>query len=83
MADKTIQLIVVKCAGNNQVYGDRLVDAPFTSLVVAKSLGEMARMEGWCCIIRPAYNEEDEKGRFFREWRSFNGEPFKECRWSF
>lgn len=81
MAAKTIQLIVVKCQGSNQVYGDRIVDECFTSLMLANSLGEMARSKGWCVIIRPNYNESDEEGSFFREWRSFDGEPFKECRW--
>lgn len=39
--------------------------------------------ERWCLcvIVRPNYGETDEKGRFFREWRSFDGEPLKEIRW--
>lgn len=37
--------------------------------------------KGKCVILRPRFNEEDEKGRFFREWRSFDGEPLKEVRW--
>lgn len=86
--DKTIQLIVVKCqkTPNDESfssYGDRIVDERFTSLVIANSLGEMAKREGWRVIIRPNYNEEDIDGPFFREWRSFNGEPFNEVRWRF
>lgn len=39
--------------------------------------------DGIAVIIRPTYNEVDEStgGRFFREWRSFNGAKFQECRW--
>lgn len=38
-----------------------------------------------CIIFRPLFNEtEPTTGRrFFREWRSFDGGSFKECRWDF
>jgi hypothetical protein len=78
--NRTVQVIVSRCVGD-RIYGDRLVDQTFSSLTQAKLLGAANKAEGKSVIVRPNYNEEDEKGRFFREWRSFNGESFKEVRW--
>lgn len=47
---------------------------------VAKALGNPHRGLGVSVLIRPNYNETDADGTFFREWRSFNGEPFREVR---
>lgn len=38
---------------------------------------------GTFVIVRLNFNESDEKGDFFREWRSFGGDAFYECRWYF
>jgi hypothetical protein len=40
-----------------------------------------SRAVGKAVIIRPSFNEVDEHGSFFREWRSFDGEMFYEIRW--
>lgn len=39
------------------------------------------RTNGKAVIIRPSFNETDEHGSFFREWRSFDGGKFAEIRW--
>ena len=77
----TITVITCKCVGDLTVYGDRFVDATFTNLEHAMALGESLRAKGKAVIVRPNYNERDAKGRYFREWRSFNGSPLKETRW--
>ncbi len=77
-----VAVIVVRC-NKDTVWGERLVDARLANLEDARALGETKRAPGMCVIVRPTYNETDDAGkRFYREWRSFNGEPFKECRWS-
>lgn len=81
MAKATISVITCKCVGDLTTYGDRFVDATFTNLEHAISLGESLRAKGKAVIVRPNYNERDSKGRYFREWRSFNGSPLKESRW--
>jgi len=43
-----------------------------------RRFGDMYREKGVCVIVRPNYNEKDDKGTFYREWRSFNGEELKE-----
>lgn len=81
-----VNVIVVKCAGvddNCRSYGDRLVDATYDTVEEATAQADPHRRQGVSVIVRPTYNESDDKGRFFREWRSFHGEAFKECRWSF
>lgn len=89
MNKQNVAVIVVKCTPNNgesrSTYGDRLVDKAFGSVPDAINFVERERhqRQGNCVIIRPNYNEEDSRGRYFREWRSFNGEQFRECRWEF
>jgi len=77
-----IEVILVKCAGssheNYRSVGERLFTEYHFSLEAARSAGEAERKKGYCVIIRPIYNEKDEQGVFFREWRSFDGEEFKE-----
>lgn len=65
------------------VFDYRLSESTFSSLEEARKVGEEKRLLGMCVIIRPLYNEEDTKGRFFREWVSFNGGKFVEQRWSY
>jgi hypothetical protein len=44
------------------------------------AIGKLGKRK--CIILRPNANEHDENGkRFFREWRSVNGEDLKEFRW--
>lgn len=79
-----VSLIVIKCEGegsNARVYGERLLDKTYPTLEEATESGKFMCGKGLCVIVRPNYNETDSKGRFFREWRSFNGEALKECRW--
>ena len=79
---KHVCVIVSKCIGD-RIYGDRLVDEKLSSVEDAKALGEKHRAAGQSVVVRPNYNEEDSDGRFFREWRSFDGTPFKECRFAY
>lgn len=83
-----VQVIVVKCSkGENgyssySSYGDRLIDKEFATQEAAMIFGEPLRGDKLCIIVRPKYNERDDKGEFFREWRSFDGKDFKEVRWN-
>lgn len=79
-----VSVIVSKCVGQGEsvrVYGDRVVDTKHHTVAEGLLEGDKYREKGFSVLVRPTYNEEDEKGRFFREWRSFHGEPFRECRW--
>lgn len=75
---KTVSVIVSKCTPDGQRISERISEEKFPSIVVAKSIGNSKLASGVCVIVRPNYNEPDESGRWFREWRSMNGEPFKE-----
>ncbi len=77
----TVSVIVSRYA-NNRVY-DRVLDVTTQNIDTAFAIGKDNARDGMSVIVRPNYNETDSKGRFFREWRSFNGESFKECRWEF
>lgn len=79
MGKNVVSVIVSKCAGN-RIYGDRIVDKSFTTIDEAKSFADQFRDDGKSVIVRPCYNEHDSEGRYFREWRSFNGETFREIR---
>lgn len=89
---ETVTVIVSKCVSNvpaneNRVYGDRLVDKTFDGKDVdgeARKLAESNLANQRAVILRPNYNEVDEHGnRYFREWRSFNGEPLREVKFSY
>lgn len=78
---KTISVIASKCTGSGdslRVYGDRERDATFreSDKDAAFDFGNSLRAEGMSVIVRPNYNHDDGLG--YDEWRSFNGEPFKE-----
>ncbi len=76
-----VQVHVTKCdPEGTQTYGGPQFNHNF-SMQTAQFVGDALREAGMCVIIRPLYNEQNNVGRFFREWRSFNGEPFKEVRW--
>lgn len=78
--EKTITVIVARCDEDARMsVGARLFDETYQIIEFAKSIGEGHKKEGVVVIIRPNYNEEG----FFREWRSFNGKPFSECRFLF
>lgn len=78
--------VVVKSADcspvGDVVYGNWSAEIECPDVLSAQRLGESLLAKGKCVIVRPTYNEEDSRGQFFREWRSFNGEPFYECRWN-
>lgn len=78
---KTISVIASKCTGVTEtlrVYGERECDATFreSDKDAAFELGNSLRKDGIAVTVRPNFNDEGE--RSFREYRSFNGEPFKE-----
>ena len=88
MTKRNVQVIVVRCQKHEKdgwsTYGDRLYDTKFPTLEEAMTFGGVSTGKGRCVIVRPCYNEEDEFGKgFFREWRSFDGQPLGEIRWSF
>ena len=59
--------------------GQQITDFP--NVEEARAMGESQRAKGQAVIVRPAYNEIDDKGDFFREWRSFDGGDFQEVDW--
>ncbi len=79
--DKKIVVIVSKCV-KDRIYGESLIDT-YATLEEARRVGESKRADGMSVVVRPSFNEEDDNGRFFREWRSFNGEEFREVRFSY
>lgn len=82
---ETISVIVRKCTPEgDRVYGDFVCNSfDADDLDRAIDIAKENSNEGFSVIIRPNFNEEDEKGRFFREWRSFNGSLFKEVRFQY
>ena len=54
----------------------------FPDLPTAAMVARTHKRIGSAIIIRPNFNEQDERGKFFREWRSFDGEAWRECRWN-
>ena len=81
MANKNVELIVSNYnTATKRIFG---VTARETFNSVADALtAAFGKCEpGSCVIIRPLYNEMAEGKEFFREWRSMNGEHFKEARW--
>ena len=84
---KNVTVIVSQCVkgtaeNEGRIFGDRLVTYTFYSVEEALLEGKFQSADGRCVIVRPTYNEEDDKGHFYREFRSFNGEAFKEIRFS-
>lgn len=85
--DKQISVIVTRCvkktsAGEARIFGDRLLEIKVFCIEEAMVQGNLHLADGRAVLVRPNYNEKDEKGHFFREWRSFNGEPLKETRFN-
>jgi hypothetical protein len=79
----TISVIVGECDGSGRLIGSRLFDERYPTLEEAMRVGKHKCADGMSVIVRPNYNEKDSRGDFFREWRSFNGDAFKECKWYF
>lgn len=80
-----ISVIVSRCVkktppGTGTIYGDRLLEIKVVTIEEGMVQGNLHLADGRSVIVRPNYNETDEKGGFFREWRSFNGEALKEVR---
>lgn len=74
---------VIHCSSNvaGTIVFEQLQKLDFENLVEATIAAVRLAKHGFAIIIRPNYNETDDAGnRFFREWRSFNGAPFKEIR---
>jgi hypothetical protein len=80
----TVSLLVGKCTETptSMIVHDT-VSTEYLTLTVALAVGnkERCKGKGTAVVVRPNYNEHDEKGKFFREWRSFNGADFTESRW--
>ncbi len=78
----TIEVIVVRCnSDGSRSHGDRLRELSYYTLDVAMYAARQFLAAGLCVIVRPTYNEIDAQGnRYFREWRSFNGEALREIK---
>lgn len=87
--NKTVSVIVSRCVARKDTsfpfketwssYGECLTNKTFPSVESARDFAEPKRDQGMSVVIRPNYNEPNE-GYQYREWRSFNGEPFEEVR---
>ena len=62
----SIKVIVSKCA-EDRIFDKRLVDTTIDNLEDAFRLGDIFRGQNKSVIVRPNYNETDDKGKFFRE----------------
>ncbi len=52
------------------------------SIGSALTIGESRKEMGVHVLVRPNYNETKDNGKkYFREWRSFNGNAFEEVSW--
>lgn len=87
----TISVIKSVCVG----HGDKLrsigsheetmiaIDPVRLAEVITDLSSQNPGQTNQCVILRPNYNEKNDKGEvFFREWRCFHGEGFKEVRWN-
>lgn len=86
--EMSVRVIEVPCYHHSRdgwrSFGDSQETGKFDSAEDAIKFGNTRKAEKVCVIVRPDYNETDERGRtFYREWRSFGGEDFRECRWSY
>lgn len=90
-ASETVEVIDNSCVWDKQhdcwrVTGEA-IRTTYASLELARPFADAHRHKGRSVIIRPSYNEPDEGSKaqppwHYREWRSFNGEDFKEVRFS-
>jgi hypothetical protein len=74
--------VIVSRYANGHAY-DKLQNLTCSGLKDAMYEADKLRTHGVSVIVRPNYNETDAEGRYFREWRSLDGTPFKECKWRF
>lgn len=86
--EMSVKVIEVPCYNHPKdgwrSFGDSQETGKFDSAEEAIKFGNTRKAEKVCVIVRPDYNETDERGgTFYREWRSFGGEDFRECRWSY
>jgi len=77
----SVSLIISIRRKSNPAYFEKVTNEEYASLEEATSKGEKIRQIGVSVTIRPNYNESDENGSYFREWRSMNGEVFQEYKW--
>lgn len=85
---KPVEVIVSRCVYDDRaqswrVYGEELHRQTYPSFEEARQVGSAAKGESISVIVRPTYNESDAEGNYFREWRSYNGAEFVECKWRF
>lgn len=80
----TVSVIVSTCVfvetTKSWCVGKRILERTFSDLSEARKLGETLVAPGMSVTVRPNSNETDADGKFFREWRSFDGMRFQEVR---
>lgn len=81
MGQHKISVIVGSCV-NDRILGQSQTRF-FETLDAANTYAQTKSGKGVSVIVRPSYNETDEQGNFYREWRSLDGTPFRECRWEY
>lgn len=70
-------------AGDFELKSPHYFKVGYSNFGFAKSVAEGMVAKGFVVILRPLANEYDrkKKKKFFREWRSFDGESLREIRW--
>jgi len=88
MKKNAYTVVVSECTksstpGSTYILGERLAERHYDKLVDAMEEGHFQIGRERAVIVRPNFNEQDGKGHFFREWRSFDGSKLKEVRFYF
>jgi hypothetical protein len=81
---RSVELVAAPCYRRNGVWhGDfevsKTTRLEFPTVHAAKRAAWSYKRKGMTVILRPRYNETDAKGRYFRDWRSFDGGVLREC----
>lgn len=77
MTKRGFEVIVSRCDSAGLTAGDNILRQLIPDLPTAHQAGMPHKAKGKVVILRPNFNENG----LFREWRSFNGNPWQECRW--
>lgn len=79
MSRAGFEVIIIGCDESGRTTWGHSSRSFFPDLPSAHARAMPCRKHGTAVIIRPNFNEVE----FFREWRSFNGNPWEERRWTF
>lgn len=72
---RTIEIVVSKCSADGHTLFQEILRRDFTDVELAFCVAETSRGSRTAVTLRPKFNEG---GLDYREWRSINGEEFRE-----